>query len=135
MPPPRDRYVKLSALTAVLWAIYLVPWPVPDAITIALPTILAATFALLAHRLGLATWGLVLTFSATFFLHSVVAMYFGTAPPAGNLAATDSEMRLGMTYLGALLFSPFTLWGPVVGSCLAYAAARRARSNKSWSVP
>jgi hypothetical protein len=108
----------------------LVPWPgVLGYMEPAKPTLLAVVFALVAHRLGVASWPLVVTFSLTFFLYSFAAFYFSPGMRGVDQPAPGDHTRVAVSYLGAVLFSPITLWGPLLLGCGAYAVARRWWSN------
>jgi hypothetical protein len=125
------RPLKLVVLAATLWILYLVPWPGPDWIVPAKPALVAVAFAVLSSRLGVGSWPLTIAFSLTFFIHGTVEMYLNSDDMAGAPPGT----RGGMVYLGAMLFSPVSLWAPVIFGCLTYSLMVRLRSNNRWRGP
>ena len=124
------RSAVLLALAGGIWLAGIVPWPgVLGYMEPAKPTLLAIVFALAAHRLRVGSWPLVVTFSHMFFLYSFAVFYFSPDMRGVDQAVPGDHARVAMSYYGALLFSPITLWGPVLLGCGAYAAARRWWSN------
>jgi hypothetical protein len=126
----RKRRIKLLTLAAVLWVGYLIPWSGPWWLEAAKPSFLAAVFAIMSWCLGVGSWPLTIVFSLTFFVYSAVDMYVGS-----DLASEGPNTRVRLIYLGAVVFSPITLWGPVLLGAVAYAAAQRLRPNSRWSGP
>jgi hypothetical protein len=133
--PQLVRPLKLATLAATLWILYLVPWPAPAWVDMAKPATIAVAFAVLSWRLGVGSWPLTIVFSLTFFIHSAVAMYVSSFDPTANPAGATTGTRAGIVYFGAILFSPITLWAPVLFGALAYAFATRLRSNNRWRGP
>jgi len=128
------RSVVLVLLAGVLWIASLVPWPgFLGYLDPAKPTLVAIAFALAAHRLGVASWPLVITFSLTFFFYSIAIFYFSPDMRDIDTSVPGVQTRMAATYVGALIFSPITLWGPVLLGCGAYAVVRRRWSNFRWS--
>ena len=82
-------------------------------------------FALAAHRLDVASWPLVVAFSLTFFLHSIVMLYFTPGLRDAVIPGESDNARALLTYFAAILFSPITLWGPLLFGCGGYAVALR----------
>jgi hypothetical protein len=116
------------ALVAVLWVVYLTPWPGSGVLEPLKPTLLAVAFALLAQRLGVASWPLVIAFSLTFFVHGIVAAYLQSAGPGSDLAGRSGNERGILLYLWAVIFSPISLWGPLLLGTMAYALALKGES-------
>src|SRR5271156_1619192 len=130
MTPRVRRSAILLPLAAVLWIAGLIPWPgLVGYLDPAKPTLLAIVFALTAHRLGVASWLLVVTFSLTFFIYSFVVIYFSADLRAIDQSVLGDHSRSALAYFGAVLFSPITLWGPLLLGCGAYAVVRRRWSN------
>jgi len=126
MAQQMQRTATILALAGVLWIASLVPLPgVLGYLDPARPTILSIAFALLGKRLGVASWPLVVTFSLTFFLYSVVAFYFSPDAQGLNDLTVDNGSRAVMTYFGAMIFAPITLWCPILFACGAYALVGR----------
>jgi hypothetical protein len=131
MTPRTRRSATLLALAGGIWIAGLVPWPgVLVYMEPAKPTLLAMVFALAAHRLGVASWPLVVTFSLTFFLYTFAVFYFSPDMRGVDPPVPGDHTRVAISYLGAVLFSPITLWGPVLLGCGAYAVARRWSNNR-----
>jgi hypothetical protein len=89
----------------------------------------AVAFALLSWHLRIGSWPLTIVFSLTFFLYAVAIAYASSFAPGSELAGAPPGLRAGMIYFSAVLFSPISLWGPVLFGSLAYAWASRTRSN------
>jgi hypothetical protein len=125
MTPKRIHILKLAALTATLWTLYLVPWLPLLGLEPLKPTLISVAFAVLAHRLRVAAWPVVLTFSLSFFVEGIAEVYFNS--PTLHNASTGSlpDNRIPMLALWAVLFSPISLWGPVLSSALTYGVLRR----------
>lgn len=70
MTPRVAHLTRLSALAAAVWIIYLMPWPFPLVEPLK-PTLCAVGFSLLAYRLRVASWPLVVAFSLTFFVEGL----------------------------------------------------------------
>jgi hypothetical protein len=120
------RSLKVVALVVALWLPFLMPghgpawlWPVG-------PTITAVAFALLSWYLRIGSWLLTIVFSLTFFLYAVAIAYASSLAPGSELAGAPPGLRAGMIYFSAVLFSPISLWGPVLFGSLAYAWASRS---------
>jgi hypothetical protein len=123
------------ALVAVLWVAYLAPWPGSGVLEPLKPTLLAVAFALLALRLGVASWPLVIAFSLTFFVHGVIAAYVQSVGPDSDFAGRSGNERGILLYLWAVIFSPISLWGPLLSGTMTYALARKGRSNIRLEQP
>jgi NADH:ubiquinone oxidoreductase subunit 5 (subunit L)/multisubunit Na+/H+ antiporter MnhA subunit len=133
MAPRARRSAILLALAGGIWIAGLVPWPgVLGYMEPAKPTLLAMAFALGAHRLGVASWPLVVTFSLTFFIYSFAMFYFSPDMRGIDQPVPGDHTRVTLSYFGAVLFSPITLWGPLLLGCGAYAVARRWWSNNRF---
>jgi hypothetical protein len=133
MAPRARRSAILLALAGAIWSAGLVPWPgVLGYMEPAKPTLLAMVFALGAHRLGVASWPLVVTFSLTFFIYSFAMFYFSPDMRGIDQPVPSDHTRVTLSYFGAVLFSPITLWGPLLLGCGAYAVARRWWSNNRF---
>jgi hypothetical protein len=102
-----------------LWVIYLIPWRGPAPLDTAKPTLIAVAFVLLAQRLRVGSWPVVLAFCISFFLVGALQFYLG----GGSEEAPDQ--RVLVTIVGSLLFSPVSLWGPVALGAIAFYFARR----------
>jgi len=87
MAPPASRLLRLMALVAVLWVVYLTPWPGSGVLEPLKPTLLAVAFALPAQRLGVASWPLVIAFSLTFLSMASLPRTFKARAPAATLRA------------------------------------------------
>ena len=110
MAPRARRSAILLALAAGIWIAALVPWPgVLGYMDPAKPTLLAIVFALAAHRLGVASWPLVVTFSVTFFIYSFGMFYFSPDMRGIDQPVPGNHTRVTLSYFGAVLFSPITL--------------------------
>jgi hypothetical protein len=91
------------------------------------PTLTAVAFALLSWQVGVGSWPLTIAFSLTFFLHGVATTYLESVAPGSDSAKETPGVRAGMLYVWAMLFSPISLWAPVLFGTSAYALARRLR--------
>ena len=129
MAPQLVRSVKLVALAGALWIVFVLPWPGPAWVEPTKPTVTAVAFALLSRRLRVGSWPLTITFCLMFFLYGVVIAYVTSLQSGNGLTDASPDTRATMLYLWAMLFSPISLWGPVLCGSLAYAWATRARSN------
>ena len=135
MAPQFVRPLKLVILAATLWILYLVPWPGLAWIDPAKPALVAVAFAVLSWRLGVGSWPLTIVFSLTFFIHGIAAMYVHSFDPGNDMAGAPPGTRAGMLYVGAMLFSPVSLWAPVIFGSVTYALVVRLRSNNRWRGP
>ena len=135
MAPQVSRALTLVTLAAALWTLYLLPWPGPGWVAITKPTVTAVAFAVLSSRLRVGSWPLTIVFCLTFFVHGVVDVYARSIGPGGDLAGEPPGTRHAMLYLWAMLFSPISLWAPVLFGALAYALVARLRSNKTLEGP
>lgn len=88
-----------------------------------------AAFALSAYRLGVASWPLVLAYSFTFLIFSFAMFYFSPDMRDAAELAPGEHISIAASYFGAVLFSPITLWGPLLFGCGSYALARRLWPN------
>ena len=68
---------------------------------------------------------LVLVFSLTFFLYSVVMLYFIPGIRDAEIPGGSDNARTLLAYFAAMLLSPITLWGPLLFGCGGYAVALR----------
>lgn len=127
--PRLVRSLKLVALAGGLWIIYLLPWPGPDWLEPAKPTVAAVAFALVSRRLRVGSWPLTIAFSLTFFFRGVAIAYVTSFESGNDMAGASPDLRGAMLYLWAMLFSPISLWGPVIFGSLAYAWTCRTRLN------
>jgi hypothetical protein len=123
------RSLKVVALVVALWLPFLMPWHGPDWWGPLAPTMTAVAFALLSGYLRIGSWPLTIVFSLTFFLCDVAIAYASSLIPGYELAGAPPGLRAGMIYLSAVLFSPISLWGPVLFGSLAYAWTSPSRSN------
>jgi hypothetical protein len=128
-----QRRLKLLALAGVLWIGYLAPWPGPWWLEPAKPSIVAIAFALLSVGLGVGSWPVTIVFSLTFFVYGIVVAGFSSMGTNGNLAGESVGMMTAMLYLWSILFSPISLWAPVLFGTGAYAAACKLRPNMRLS--
>jgi hypothetical protein len=136
MNPRTRRFVTLSTVAALLWIASLVPWPgVLGYLEPAKPTLIAIAFALTVHRLGVASWPLVVAFSLTFFIFSTAMFYFSPDLRGADVSDRSDNNRVLLTCFGTVLFSPITLWGPLLFGCGAYAIALRLWSNRRSVSP
>ena len=129
MTPKHVHYLKLAALAATLWILYLVPWfPAPWAESLK-PTIISVAFAVSAHRLRVASWPVVVAFALTFFVEGVTEVYVNS--PALHETPQDSapDNRALMLTLWSVIFSPISLWGPILFSTLVYGLVRGRRHD------
>ena len=133
MAPRARRSAILLALAGGILIAGIVSWPgVLGYMEPAKPTLLAMVFALAAHRLGVASWPRVVTFSLTFFIYSFAMFYFSPDMRGIDRPFPGDHTRVTLSYFGAVLFSPITLWGPLLLGCGSYAVARRWWSNKRF---
>jgi hypothetical protein len=133
MPPrPFVRALKVITLAATLWITYLLPWPGPAWVAATKPAVTAAAFAALSWRLGVGSWPLTIAFCLTFFPFGVIETHAVSFAPGTDLAGAPSDTRLWTLYLWAMLFSPISLWAPVVFGTLTYTLVTRFRSNNRW---
>jgi hypothetical protein len=131
MTPRTRRFAVLLSVTALLWIAGLVPWPgVLGYLEPAKPSVIAMAFALIVHRLRTASWPLVVAFSLTFFLYNVVMLYYIPDLRHTGMPGAGDDTRVFLTYFGAIVFSPITLWGPMLFGCGAYAVALRLWPNR-----
>jgi hypothetical protein len=76
---------------------------------------------------SVASWPVVVAFSLTFFVEGIAAVYVNSPalhePPSEALPDT----RVMMLTLWAVLFSPISLWGPVLFGVLTYGVLRGPR--------
>ena len=109
MTPKNVHLLKLVALAAALWALYLVPWSLIPWLEPFKPTLFSIAFAVLAHRLRVASWPVVVAFSLTFFVEGIAEVYVNSPalhkPPSASLP----DSRVMMLTLWAILFSPISL--------------------------
>jgi hypothetical protein len=132
MAPRLVRSLKLISLAGGLWVLYVIPWPGPVWVEPIKPTVTAVAFALLSWRLGVGSWLLTIVFNLTFFLHGLAIAYVNSFESANDMAGAAPGIRASMLYIWAMLFSPISLWGPVLFGSLAYALASRSRSNNRF---
>ena len=132
MAPQFVRPLKLVGLAATLWILYLIPWPGPVWVTPAKPAVIAVAFALLSWRLGVGSWLLTIVFSLTFFVHGIADYYVHSSDQGTNLAGAPPGTKESILYLWAVLFSPISLWAPLLLASLSYALVTRLRSNNRW---
>jgi hypothetical protein len=101
------KRAKLLLLTVVLWVANVTVWPgILGYLEPAKPTLLAIVFAVAAHRLRVASWPLVVSFSLSFFLFSVALFYFSPDTRLADNSASGTGTRFLLTYFGAIIFSP-----------------------------
>jgi hypothetical protein len=129
MAPRLARSLKLMALAGALWIVFVLPWPGPAWVEPIKPTVIAVAFAVLSRRLRVGSWPLTITFCLMFFLYGIIVAYVTSLEPGNDMVGAPSDTRATMLYLWAMLFSPISLWGPVLFGSLAYAWASRAWSN------
>ena len=132
MAPRLVRSLKLVALAGGLWILYVLPWPGPAWVEAMKPTVTAVAFAFLSWRLRIGSWPLTIVFSLTFFLHGLAIAYVSSFRSGNDMADASPDFRVGMLYVWAMLFSPISLWGPVLFGSLAYGWASRSRSNNRF---
>ena len=135
MTPRPLRYLKLAVLATTLWIAYLAPWPGPAWLTPLKPAIISAAFALFSLRLGVDSWPLIIFFSFTFFIHGVVDAYMHGLNPDNDLKGAPADTRNTMLHLWAVIFSPISLWAPLLFGAVAYGLGSRARSNQRLERP
>ena len=124
------RLAILLPLAGTIWITGLIPWPgVLGYLEPAKPTILTVAFALTTHRLGVASWPLVVSFSLTFFIYSFAMFYFSRDASYVDESIAGGSARLAASYFVAVIFSPITLWCPLLFGCGSYALARRLWST------
>jgi hypothetical protein len=129
MAPQFVRSLKLVALAGALWIAFVLTWPGPAWLEPLKPTIIAVVFAILSRRLRVGSWPLTIAFSLTFFFYGVVITYVTSFESGNDMAGASPDTRVTMLYLWSMLFSPISLWGPVLFGSLAYAWASRVWSN------
>jgi len=118
MTPCARRSAILLALAAGIWNAGFLLWPgVLGYMEPAKPTLLAIVFAVAAHRLGVASLPLVVTLSLTFFIYTFAVFYFSPDMHGVEQPVPDDHARVAMSYFAAVLFSPITLWGPLLLGC------------------
>jgi hypothetical protein len=108
------RRAKLLSVMVVLWLANVAAWPGGlGYLEPAKPTLLAIIFVLVAHWLRVASWLLVVAFGLSFFLFSVVMLYFspGVSPESG---AARKSARADL-FRGA-----YILAGHALGSALVW---------------
>jgi hypothetical protein len=126
------RYLKLAALVATLWLLYLVPWswwvPMPWWIAPLAPTITSVAFVVLAHRLRVASWPAIIAFSLAFYVEGIAESYVDTLVHHETPLqfAPDNQAKSSIFFpviywvLWSVIFSPILLWGPILSSILVY---------------
>lgn len=130
------RLAILLPLAGAIWITGLIPWPgVLGYVEPAKPTILSVAFALTAHRLGVASWPLVVAFSLTFLIYSFAMFYFSPDASGLDKSISGEGARLAASYIGTVIFSPITLWGPLLFGCGSYALARWLWSTNRLERP
>ena len=118
MAPHVARALKLVTLAATLWVLYLLPWPGPAWVDITKPALTAVAFAVLSWRLGVSSWPLTIVFCLTFFPFGVIQTH---ARLVDMPNAPQDERSQWVLYVWAMLFSPISLWAPVIFGTLTYA--------------
>lgn len=89
------------------------------------PSLIDMAFAFMGHRLRLACWLLVVAFSPTFLLYTVVMLYCTPGLREAGIPDSSDNTRILLTYFGAMVSSPIALWGPLLIGCGAYAVELR----------
>lgn len=127
MTAKQTHYLKLSVLAALLWILYLVPWFPLAWVEPLKPTITSVAFVVLAQRLRVASWPVVVAFSLAFFVEGIAEAYANS--PTLREPSSDGfpVSRPMMLALWAVLFSPVSLWGPVLFSAMVYGVIRERR--------
>jgi hypothetical protein len=134
------RYFKLAALVATLWSLYLgisylVPWPL-DAwwIELLAPTIVSSVFAVLAHRLRVASWPVVISFSLAFFVEGIAEPYVNSPTLHEATASMPANVSILLwataLTLWSVISSPILLWGPLLSAILVYGVLRRHNAGR-----
>jgi hypothetical protein len=131
MAPPHIRRLKLIGLTAALLCLYLAPWPGPWWVEPLKPTLTSLAFAILSWSLGVGSWPLTIAFSLSFFFIDVVSGTVKSLGPGGELSQEPRTTQGMLLYFNALIFSPITLWGPIIAGTSAYAVLRAFRPSKA----
>ena len=88
------------------------------------PALLAAVFSAVSFRMRVDSWPLTIAFSLTFFLESIVELVVSSYNPSNDLSRPPDARNI-LVYLGAMIFSPFTLWAPMIFGTSTYAILRR----------
>ena len=100
-------------------------WPGVAWIEPAKPAILSALFVLLSCRLRVDSWPLTIAFSLSFFIYSAVAMFASSYNPTNDVAHEPLGTKGVFVYFGVMIFSPVSLWAPVILGTSSYAVVQR----------
>jgi hypothetical protein len=130
MAPRHIHRLKIAGLTLVLWNLHFAPWPDLLWIEPLRPTLMALAFVVLAWWLRVDSWPLTIVFCISFFFVEFLLTYVENLGPGGDLSQEPRETQGFMLYLITIVFSPVTLWGPVLFGASAYAMLRKVRSVK-----
>ena len=130
MAPRHIQRLKLIGLTVILWSLYLAPWQGPWWAEPLKPTLTALAFVILSRSLGFSSWPLTIAFSLSFFLVDLLMASVQGLGSRGDLSQTPRETQGLTLYLSAVIFSPITLWGPLIVGTSTYALLCAFRSSK-----
>jgi hypothetical protein len=125
------RSTLLGVLVLTLWIANLVDWPFVPYLDLAKPTLIAVAFVMLSHRLKVASWPVVITFSLSFFAFVTAQLLLGSTLESTEISELPARWLNGLAIAFSLVLSPVTLWGPVAGSALLYAWYRRTPPNRA----
>ena len=135
MNPSQLRYVKLSAIVAVVALIYSLPIPGLDRLGPLQPAVVAAIFVFLTFRFGIRSWTLTLAFCFALWVQTIVLTYLVTSLPAARAAGLETGLKGAMAVLVAVFASPVTLFAPLVAASLIHVLLQRWMPNYRLERP
>ena len=135
MSPRILRSLKVLGLGGVLWVVCLVPLPGPPWLETVKPALLAAVFSIVSCRVNVDSWPLIIAFSLTFFIYTVIDLIVGAYLPTHGDSAVTLDASGPLVYLAIVTLSPVSLWAPVISGASTYAIIRKRSSSLHWSGP